>query len=192
MRAFGFLLVFLVPFLGLGLAQESAQDSTVYVMDSSFFSCQVPAGWDVERDRKSDEEYSIYEVEFIASADGAGSVRIRISYYTPESSDFADYKDFAWRNSRNVAGETKNAREMYAPIKKVEVAGRKAYELVNERMVFLHPESTSDESTQVNEKMYVLPSTRGFYVLRFTAGPGAYAQYVPVFEQVSRSLKARY
>ena len=33
-----------------------------YAMDNNYFSCSVPAGWTLERDKDKDEEYKIYEI----------------------------------------------------------------------------------------------------------------------------------
>ena len=59
-------------------------------------------------------------------------------------------------------------------------------------MEYLHPESKSDESVQMKEKMYVLPAKDGFYVLKFSAPKTAFAANLPVFEKIARSFKGKF
>ena len=163
-----------------------------YAMDNDYFSCDVPADWFLKRDQENDEEYDIYEIELVAPRSEKTPTAIFVSYHSKNSDDFADYKDFIERNSKNIAGETKNKRESYEPVKKTKLAKREAFELSRERLVFLHPESKSDESVQLKEKHYVLPAKEGFYVLHFTAAKTLFAQYSKVFEKVAGSFTGKY
>ena len=163
-----------------------------YVMDNNYFSCSVPAAWTLERDRDKDEEYKIYEIQLLAPKADKAPVSIFVSYYAKDNEDFNDFQSFIKRNSKNVLGETKNVRENYSPMKKIKVAGHNGFELSNEIMEYLHPESKSDESVQMKEKMYVLPAKDGFYVLKFSAPKTAFAANLPVFEKIARSFKGKF
>lgn len=170
-------------------AKAKAPQYKNFAMDNNYFSCQVPADWSQERDKDKDEEYKIYEVQLLSPKTGKAPTSIFVSYYAKDNGDFNDYKDFVKRNSRNVAGETKSARELYEPVKDITLAGRKAQLLARERMVFLHPESKSDESVQLKEKLYVLPAKAGFYVLHFSAPKDLFLSNQSVFEKVAKSFK---
>jgi len=163
-----------------------------YVMDNNYFSCSVPTAWTLERDRDKDEEYKIYEIQLLAPKADKAPVSIFVSYYAKDNEDFNDFQSFIKRNSKNVLGETKNVRENYSPMKKIKVAGHNGFELSNEIMEYLHPESKSDESVQMKEKMYVLPAKDGFYVLKFSAPKTAFAANLPVFEKIARSFKGKF
>lgn len=160
-----------------------------FSMDNNYFSCLVPAGWALERDKDKDEEYKIYEIQLLAPGAGKAPTSIFVSYYAKDNEDFSGYESFVKRNSRNVAGETKTPRENFEPAKNVTVSGRKAILLSRERLVYLHPESKSDESVQLKEKIYVLPANEGFYVLHFSAEKQSFKSGQAVFEKVAKSFK---
>jgi len=167
--------------------QETAFEP--YVMEHGYFSCDIPAGWDVRRDPAEDEDYRIFEIALDAPA---RFTSISVRCLLEDNADFAGYKDFLDRNSRNVLGETDNAREHYGPVTKTTLDGKPAFALKRDRMTYLHPESTSDESVRLIEDLYVLPMKDGsFYVLHYTAEADAYEEFRPVFERVVRSFRAR-
>lgn len=171
---------------------KAARTFKPYSMDKDYFSCSIPSDWSVERDADKDAEYRIYEVQLLSPKAGKAPVFIYVSYYAKDNEDFNGYEDFVRRNSRNVAGETRTNREVYETPRKTELAGRRALELVRERLVYLHPESKSDESVQLKEKMYVLPAKEGFYVLHFSAPKAAFVADLPVFEKVAASFKGKF
>jgi hypothetical protein len=162
-----------------------------YSMDSNYFSCEIPSTWGLNREKDKDEEYRIYEIELIAPESDAASATVFVSYYAGDNEDFNGYTDFIERNSKNVFGETRNARENYEPVKKAVLGKRNVFELARECMRYLSPQSKSDASVQLKEKLYVLPAKDGFYVLHFTAPKTLFAKYLPVFERISRTFKGR-
>ncbi len=162
-----------------------------YSMDNNYFTCSIPADWRLKRDKDKDEEYKIYEIQLLAPKAEKAPTSIYVSYYPKDNEDFNGYEDFAKRNSRNVAGETKNSRELFEPARNITLAGRKAIELSRERMVSLYPKSKSDESVQLKEKLYVLPAKDGFYVMHFSAQKTAFIANLPVFEKIAKSFKGK-
>lgn len=178
-----------VPAIPPAATRAGAQtiEYITFVMDHDYFSCLVPAAWELERNAEEDEEYRIFE--FYARAPEPRT-DINVRYLLADNGDFAGYRDFLERNSKNVLGETKNARENYGPVEKTALAGRPAFRLRRDRMVYLHPESKDDASASLKELLYVVPIADGsFYVLHFTADASAYETYLPVFERVAASLK---
>ncbi|MGZ5478609.1 MAG: hypothetical protein ACXWGZ_03375 [Candidatus Aminicenantales bacterium] len=160
-----------------------------YVMDHDYFSCEIPVAWDLQRDAEEDVEYGIYEIYLNAPAP---MTSINVRYLLKDNGDFAGYKDFLERNSKNVLGETQNAREHYGPVQATKLGGTKAFELRRERMVYLHPESKSDESASLKEMLYIVPMKDGsFYVLHYTAEAAVFKEYLPVFERLAASFKPR-
>lgn len=162
-----------------------------YAMDNNYFSCSVPATWTLERDKEKDEEYKIYEIQLLAPEAEKAPTSVFVSYYAKDNEDFNGHEDFISRNSKNVLGETKSTRETYEPLKKITIAGRKGFELSNEVLEYLHPQSKSDESVQMKEKMYVLPAKDGFYVLKFSAQKTAFLKNLPIFERIAKSFKGK-
>ncbi|MEA5114222.1 MAG: hypothetical protein VB050_09340 [Geobacteraceae bacterium] len=184
----GFSCIGLICLLVLsGVPAFAAGDYSKYVMDKQYFSCDIPSAWSLERTPEQDEDYRIYEIQLLAPKGGAF---IYVSYYTKDNKDFWGYEDFLKRNSRNVAGETKNSRENYGPVKESGLNGRKAFELERDRLVFLHPESKSDESAAIRELFYVAPSSDGgFYVLHYSAPKALYDEYLPVLKRIASTFK---
>jgi len=172
-------------------AKAAAKQFKKYTMDNDYFSCAIPAAWTLEREKDKDEEYKIYEIQLLAPETGKAPTSIFVSYYAKENEDFAGYQDFIDRNSKNVAGETKSERETFEPVKKTVLGGRQGFELARVRLVYLHPESKSDESVKLKEKLYVLPAKEGFYVLNFSAPEVSFLKHLKVFEQVASSFKAK-
>ncbi len=173
-------------------AKASGPQFKAYVMDHNYFSCSVPAGWRLEREKDKDEEYKIFEIELMAPKADKAPTSVFVSYYAKENEDFDGYQDFIDRNSKNAMGETKSARENYEPVKKTTLGARKAFELSREKMAFLHPESKSDESVQLKEKMYILPAKEGFYVLHFSAPKTEFIENLPVFEKIAKTFKGKF
>lgn len=172
-------------------AKGAAATYKKYSMDNNYFSCSIPSGWDLNRDKDEDEKYKIYEIQLDFPSAGKAPTTIKVSYYSKESTDFSGYQNFLDRNSSNALGETKSERELYEPVKKIKLAGRKAFELSREMMQYLHPESKSDESVQLKEKLYVVPAKEGFYVISFSAEKTDYLANLPVFEKVAKSFKGK-
>lgn len=162
-----------------------------YSMDNGYFSCSVPADWSLERDQEKDEQYKIYEIQLLSPKAEKAPTSIFVSYYAKDNADFNDYQDFVRSNSSNVAGETKNSREVFEPARDMKLSGRKALLLSRERVVSLHPKSKSDETVQLKEKLYVLPALDGFYVLHFSAQKTAFIANLPVFEKIAKSFKGK-
>lgn len=160
-----------------------------YVMDQNYFSCEIPIGWDLVREKERDEEYNIYEIMLTKSPGGKIPASIYVSYYAKDNEDFSNYKNFLERNSKNIAGETQNSREKYGPVKKIQLKGGKGFELERERLIYLSPQSKSDVSEAIKERLYVLPSaTGGFYVLHYTAPREYFEELLPVFKKVAESF----
>ena len=162
-----------------------------YSMDNNYFSCSIPSAWALSRDKDGDDKYKIYEIQLDAPKAEKVATSIKIAFYAKDSTDFSDFQNFIDRNSTNALGETKSEREVYEPVKKIKLGARKAFELSREMMQYLHPESKSDESVQLKEKLYVVPAKEGFYVISFSAEKTAFLANLPVFEKVAKSFKGK-
>lgn len=174
-----------------GLHARTAEKFGKYNMDNGYFSCVLPADWEMARDKEQDERYKIFEIRVDAPKSDKAPASIFVTFYANDNKDFNGYKDYIDSNSSNVAGETKSSRENYEAARKIRLAGRKGFQLGSECLRYLNPESKSDESVLLKEKIYVLPAKNGFYVLRFNAPKTLFAEYQPVFEKVAKSFKGK-
>ena len=175
---------FLAAIFAVTICVTAGEPYQRYVMDKNYFSCDIPEDWELIRDKDKDEDYKIYEIQLVK-----GSASIYVSYYARDNEDFNSYEDYIRRNSSNVLGETRNARENYGPVKEINIGGRKGFELSRERMVYLHPQSKSDESRALVEKQYVMPAKEGFYVLHLSASKTVFPDGLPVFEKIAKSFR---
>lgn len=172
---------------GKGAAAESSRH---YVMDHDYFSCDIPNGWDLERDKDSDEEYRIYEIVLSRPAEGQLPATIGVSYYAEDNEDFTGYQNFLARNSQNAVGEMQNSREKYGPVREIRLGGGSGFELERDRLIYLFPDSRSDASAEIRELIYVLPAaTGGFYVLHYSAPLDAFEGLLPIFRKVAASFR---
>lgn len=184
------ILVLLIVFISLFSGKyASSEEFKKYVMDNNYFTCEIPASWQLQREEEKDAEYKIYEIQLIGPSADKASTEIFVSYYAKDNEDFIDHKDFLNRNSKNIMGEAKSKRENYGPVKKIELNSSKAFELERERMVYLYPQSKSDESISIKEKLYVIPAKEGFYVLQYSASKFIYGDQLPVFDRVVRTFR---
>lgn len=175
---------FLAAIFAVTICVTAGEPDQRYTMDQNYFSCDIPANWELIRDKDKDEDYKIYEIQLVK-----GSASIFVSYYAADNEDFNGYRDFMKRNSANVLGETRSARENYEPVREITIGGRKGFELARERLVYLHPQSKSDESMSLKEKQYVLPAKTGFYVLHLSTPKAIFPETMQVFEKIADSFK---
>ena len=178
-------------FPALALTFDPSAQFNKYVMDHGYFTCETPANWKIVRQEEEDAEDDIYAIELIGPAVDKAPTIIFVSYYGKDNEDFIDHEDFLERNSSNVLGETENDRERYMPVKEIALKGLRAFELERERKRYLYPESKSEESICIKEKLYVIPAKEGFYVLHYFASKGVYEDQLPVFDRVVRSFQPR-
>jgi hypothetical protein len=174
-----------------GASARARVQFKAYSMDNNYFACSIPEAWSLEREKEKDERYKIYEIQLLAPESEKAPTSVFVSYYAKDNEDFNSHQDYIDRNSKNIAGETKSPRERYEPVKKTTLGGRSGFMLTRERMVYLHPESKSDDSVQLKEKMYILPAKEGFYVLHFSAAKTAFLENLPVFEKIAKSFKGK-
>lgn len=168
-----------------GAAQ--AAKYTPYNMDS--FTCEIPGGWEVKRDKEKELKAKIRKLELSGPRSGNAPVLIYAAHYRKGSAAFVDYRDFIERNSMNILGETESETEKFSPVKETTLAGKKAFEFDSEIKEYLHPESRSDEGVMIKEKFYVIPARDGFFVLRYYSPASAFSKHLPVFKKLVSTFK---
>jgi len=176
-------------FPAFSLAFDASAQFKEYTMDHGYFTCEIPASWQLLREEETDAEDDIYQIELTGPAADKAPTIIFVSYYGKDNEDFMDHENFLARNSTNALGETENERERYWPVKAIELKGMHAFELERERKKYLYPASKSEESICIKEKLFVIPAKEGFYVLHYFASKSVYEDQLPVFDRVVRSFK---
>ena len=164
-----------------------AAKATRYNMES--FTCEIPGGWEVKRDKEKEAKAKIRKLELLGPRAENAPVLIYAAHYRKGSAAFADYKDFIDRNSKNILGETESETEKFSPVKETSLAGKKAFEFDSEIKEYLHPESSSDESVMIKEKFYVVPAKDGFFVLHYYSPVSAFTKNLPAFKKLVSTFK---
>ena len=184
--------VFLLSFLFLaGMAAKDAKPKfRPYSMDKNYFSCQIPADWELQRDEEEDSDYKIYEITLLGP--NADKTSINISYYSGENADFKDHKEFIARNTQDGTGRKQSDIGKYGEAKPLTLNGRKAFGISRELKEYASLETKTASSYWLKEKLIVMSAKDGFYVLSYSAKKENYGKYLPVFNSVAKSFKPLY
>ncbi len=160
----------------------------VFTMDGELFSCNVPSGWQQERDLKKEKRDKTLQLELLGPRADKSPVIIYAAFYLNSGNYFKNYKDYIDKNSKDSWGETE---DRYSAVNEIKLGGRKAFVFDREVKTSLNPEASSGETVQIIEKFYLIPAKEGFYALHFYAPKSVYKQYLPVFERLAKSFKGK-
>ena len=171
----------------------SAEKSAVPI-NTQWYSFNLPKGCSARNDPDSDMDYKVYEYKITPAISGKkyGS-NMYVSYYSEDNEDIATYKEFVNVNSQNILRKGKTVVwEKYEPVREVMLSGRKAFVIERNLRHFLFPNSKDDRYVMKKEKMYVLPASKGYYVIRYFAEESEFPNNINAFEEMSASFKGKY
>lgn len=169
--------------------KNTGADFTRFKMVPEYFSCDIPKTWTSRRDPEREQKNRVYKLELTAPGTYKAPVTIYAVYYSTGNTVFKNYTDFIERNSKNILGETQSDTEKFSPVKQISLNGKKAFEFESEIQEYLHPESKSDEAVVIKEKFYVIPSSSGFFALRYYAPKSSFNRHLGVFKRISSTFK---
>jgi len=170
-------------------AQSEEARSEYY--DTERFSCQPPAGWDINRNKAGEDKIKVIEVEMLGPRSESAPVMIYATYYAKGNRDFKTYSDFVAQNSKDAIGRTQTPTRKYSPVKESAVKGKKTLSFDREVKEFLSPEGSSEESVLVKESFHVMPAKEGFFVLHYYAPVSVYDKHLPAFRKLISTFKTR-
>ena len=164
------------------------------MVSNGLFSYLMPSSWRANTNAAEDEEYKVYEAKmFPSSSSKKMASYIYVSYFDENNEDIATWQEFVRVNSQNILRRGKTAEwEKYEPVKESAVAGRKAYIVARNCRHFLNPNSKDDSYVMKKEKMYVLPASKGYYVIRYASDEKSYNENINAFEAIAASFKGKY
>ncbi len=155
-----------------------------YQIEEKYFSCKIPSSWELKRDKEEDKEYGIYEIKLI----GPGRTWIYVSYYSKDNTDFKDYKDYIDRNTKDGLGRKNSDIGKYSDAKLFKSGRIKGFEIMKELKEYVSLESKSSDAYWVQEKIIVIPSKEGFFVLSLSSKKSDFKKYHPIYKKVLSSF----
>jgi len=163
-------------------------------VSNGLFSYLMPASWKANTNPAEDEEYKVYEAKmFPASTSKKMPSYIYVSYFAENNEDIATWQEFVRVNSQNILRRGKTTEwEKYEPVRETVLAGRKAYVVARNCRHFLNPNSKDDSYVMKKEKMYVLPASKGYYVIRYASDEKSFNENIKAFESIAASFRGKY
>lgn len=170
------------------------QNKGFKTVSNGWFSYEMPSSWNANTNPEEDEEYKVYEAKMFPPKSGQKmSSYIYVSYFAEDNEDIPTYEQFINVNSQNILRKGKQVEwEKYEPVTETKIAGRKAYVVARNCRHFLHPNSKDDSYVMKKEKMYVLPASKGYYVIRYAAEEPSFPNNLQAFEKIAASFKGKY
>ena len=175
------------------LRVERGSTASYKKVSNNWFSFSMPAAWNAGTNEDEDNEYKVYEAKiFIPKSGVKMQSYIYVSYFAEDNEDIATYQEFIRVNSQNILRKAPVEWEKYEPVTETKIAGRKAYVVARNCRHFLNPNSKDDSYVMKKEKMYVLPASKGYYVIRYGAEENFFNLNIDTFEKIASSFKGKF
>uniref|UniRef100_C6E1E8 DUF1795 domain-containing protein n=1 Tax=Geobacter sp. (strain M21) TaxID=443144 RepID=C6E1E8_GEOSM len=177
------------------------------------FSCDVPRDWSRGEGSGfglSDEEKKTYGITLTAPVSGEIPIRISLYYYAEGNLMYKTVDRYLGAFGKPALGVALEGSS-YGEVKPAKVGSRDGMmferlkqEFVpmrdglgtpdgpdREGMVYERRHEMMARAVQVKERFTVLEAKAGFYALRYSAPADRFAEYLPVFEQVTKRFYPR-
>jgi hypothetical protein len=162
-----------------------------YVSEGGYFKVSLPSGWSkIEQTfGLSAEEKKVYGIDVLGpnSEDGIVS-RVSVHYYAPGNLLHKTMETFITIHARPVLGVNLDGRE-YGQVKDDRVAGRPAKVFERKVYEYIPSDVFKRKKIAVYERFLVVPSNKGFYVLRYSAPEDIAEQYQGIFDKAISSFE---
>jgi hypothetical protein len=156
-----------------------------YLSEGSYFKVILPSGWSKTEEGfgLSAEEKKVYGIDVLGPSSKDGIVsKISVHYYAPGNLLHKTMGTFITIHARPVLGVNLDGRE-YGQVKDDRVAGRPAKVFERRVYEYIPPDAFKPKKIAVYERFVVMPSNKGFYVLRYSAPEDIAEKYQSVFEK---------
>lgn len=174
-------------------SEKQENQPGVQTINKGYFSYTLPEGLRATSNEAEDEEYRVYESKIMLPSSGSKiSSFVYVSYFSENNEDIATYQEFIRVNSQNILRKKPSEWEKYEPVTETKIAGRKAFAVARNCRHFLSPNSKDDSYVMKKEKMYVLPASKGYYVIRYGAEDKFFNLNIETFEKIASSFKGQF
>ena len=176
-------------FVGLEKSGAVSSGFKKFTMDNEYFSCNIPKDWDFTKTDDRKAKKGVYGLQVVGPRIDDAPTLARVTFYLKNNIYFNGYTDFIDSNSKDIFGDTKTETDTYGPVEKIKLNGRIVYRFERELQANINPESKFGKFIMLKEKLYVIPSEKGFHVLHFMSSSSSYSEYLPVFEEIVYSFR---
>ncbi len=162
-----------------------------YLSEGSYFKVILPSGWaKIEQTfGLSSEEKKVYGIDVLGpSSEDRIRSKISVHYYAPGNLLHKTMEKFITTHAQPVLGANLDGEE-YGRVKDGRVAGRDAKVFDRKVYEYIPPHTIRPKKIGVYERFVVVPSNKGFYVLRYRAPENIAEKYQAVFENVISSFE---
>ncbi len=166
----------------------AAAQSQLYTVKNGF-TVSVPAGWvrEAEPFGLTDLEKGVFGAGFLSPGGGQFPSRISVDYYAPGNLENGTYEKYIRRHSRPPLGASLDGK-VYGGVKNGRAGNYYARVFDRKTFQFFPPRSLNAKKVFFYEKFYVVPASRGFYVLRLTAPMTTARAAAKMFDAVAASF----
>ena len=116
---------------------------------------------------------------------------IYVKYYQEDNKEFKTYNDYIEANSKDIFGLTDNNLLSFDPVSEVKIKRKTAYIIGRKKYRFTDYHSKTSKGAWEKEKIYVIPASKGFYVLHYSAEESEYPKHIKEFEKLVKSFKGK-
>lgn len=172
-----------------------------FVMDHDYFTCLIPAKWELKRDKEGDEKAGIFEIRLIKPdkakpEDGekhfSPDPLIYAGYYTKNNNQNKTYEGFMKEYNDLMQKREGSEKSRYDKPKHIIFNGEEAVEHAYEVYQEVPRGPLFTTKYWLKARFIAIKAEGGFYVLAYKSPKEFYDEYLPVFEEVVRSFKHLY
>jgi hypothetical protein len=167
-------------------------------MDHDYFTCLIPAKWELQRDKEGDEKAGIFEIRLTKQdkakeEDGEKYLFpdpiIYVGYYSKNNDQKKTYENYV-KDYDNLMQEHKGSeKSKYENPQKITLNSREAVEQTYEVYKVEPRGPLFAIKYWLKAKFIVVRAKDGFYVLAYKSPKEFYDIYLPSFEEVVKSFQ---
>lgn len=158
---------------------------TTYECPEGWFRCEIPAGWAMIRDERSEARIHYHGIYVFPAGEQEIRPRLMIDYYAPDNSLFKGIDSYL---ERQLKPWIKLPDEKVSPVREVVVNGRRGRAFTRENVEAYPPESMDAERVPVRHECVVVSHRTGFIVIKFSSPIQSYDRWRPVFDHCLKKL----
>ncbi len=152
------------------------------------FTCRVPARWKKIRSGELDSQERVRGIVLMGPQERSGfAPTISVYYYEPGNPEFEDIEEYV-DTHYNPAIRAIMGQDVEKP-KALELAGLPARSFHRTSYERVPQHSMDTRNLKKRETHIVLKYDKGFFALTYSAPPGGYDKWLPVFERVVETFK---
>lgn len=167
----------IIAALALALTASAAEKT----LRHAAFAVPVPAGWIAEQE---EDGWTL-----IGPRDRKVAAQISLRYIPPGHPSYADADAYLARLTKKPAFEVPGWKT--GPVQDAVVAGRKAKKIENDSSEFVPPRRRDTKEVPMREEHFVVPASKGFFVLLYYAPRSISVKNRPAFQKVLDGFKPK-